>query len=306
MVKIGAMASNNAHDVTMAAAGGRSTGPARMKSLVRLPVFFLVLLAAYIGAQFGRLWAMRHGSADGKDWAPFAASLLFAAALVGIYTVLVRSLERRRISELAPRPVQGAAGIALGLALFSSVFGLLHLIGVAQWHGISARFDLIPALGASILAAVAEELIFRGSLFRILEEGFGTAVALALSAALFGLLHAMNPGATIISTAAIALEAGVLLAAAYALTQSLWFPIGLHLGWNFTEGGIFGTSISGGAAGKGIFAVSLSGPALLTGGKFGPESSVVAIAVCLAIAIVLLALTIRNGRWMPMRRRPMS
>jgi hypothetical protein len=127
-----------------------------------------------------------------------------------------------------------------------------------------------------------------------------------VSAALFGLLHALNPGATMTSTVAIALEAGVLLAAAYALTRNLWFPIGLHLGWNFTEGGIFGASISGGAAGKGIFSVSLAGPDLITGGKFGPEASMVAIAVCLALAGALLALTIRTGRWMPMRRRILS
>jgi membrane protease YdiL (CAAX protease family) len=113
----------------------------------------------------------------------------------------------------------------------------------------------------------------------------------------------LNPGATVVSTVAIALEAGVLLAAAYALTRNLWFPIGLHLGWNFTAGGICGESVSGGAAGKGIFSVSLAGRPLLTGGKFGPEASLIAIAVCLALAIVLLLLAVRNGRWVPMQRR---
>ena len=299
------MTSSHASDATLdAAAGDGSIDSARVRPLVRLPIFFFVLLAADIGAQFGRLWTMRHPPAGGADWAPFAASLLLAAALLGIYTVLVRSMERRAAGELAPRPIQGAAGMALGLALFSSVFGLLHLIGVAHWLGRAARFDVVPALGGAILAAVGEELAFRGGLFRLLEERFGTMTGLAVSAALFGLLHGLNPGATITSTVAIALEAGVLLAAAYALTRSLWFPIGLHLGWNFTEGGIFGASISGGAAGgKGIFSVSLTGPTLLTGGKFGPEASVVAIAVCLAVAGALLALTFRTGRWIPIRRQ---
>lgn len=123
-----------------------------------------------------------------------------------------------------------------------------------------------------------------------------------VSAALFGLLHALNPGATATSTAAIALEAGILLAAAYAVTRNLWFPIGLHLGWNFTEGGIFGVAVLGGPAAKGIFSVSLAGPRLLTGGRFGPEASLMAIAVCLAAAAVLLILTVRNGGWVSMRR----
>lgn len=282
--------------------GKRSPDAARGNSLLRLLVFFTVLLAADIGAQFGRAWATRHAPSGLRDWATLGAALLLAAALLGIYVGLVRSLERRATRELAPRALQAAAGIVLGLALFSSVFGALELIGVAQWQGVASHFDVIPALAAAILAAVGEELAFRGSLFRILEESFGTATALALSAALFGLLHALNPGATVVSTLAIALEAGVLLAAAYALTRNLWFPIGLHLGWNFTEGGIFGVSVSGGSAPQGTFSVSLHGHTLLTGGKFGPEASLIAIAVCLAAAVVLLALTVRNGGWVPMRR----
>lgn len=264
--------------------------------------FFVILLAAYIGAQLGHGWALRlaPGSAD---WAALGAGLLLSATLLGLYVGLVRLMEHRAAHELAPAPTQASVGIILGLALFSSVFGLLHVIGVARWHGVSARFDVIPVLAGSILAAVGEELSFRGGLFRLLEDSFGTTIALVASAAVFGLLHALNPGATVISTVSVALEAGVLLAAAYALTRNLWLPIGLHLGWNFTEGGIFGVSISGGAAAKGLFSVSLVGHTLLTGGQFGPEASVVAIVVCLAVAAVFLVLAVRRGRWLPMPRR---
>ena len=293
-----------AADIAALSRGTRWLDFVRRKPLVRLPIFFVLLLAAYIGAQFAELWAIRHAPSGETDWAALAAALVLVAALTGIYAGLVRSLERRAARELAPGVLQAVAGISLGLALFSSVFGLLHVVGVARWQGLSARFDVVPMLAFAILAAVGEELAFRGSLFRILEEGFGTAAALALSAAVFGLLHGLNPGATVISTAAIALEAGVLLAAAYALTRNLWFPIGLHLGWNFTEGGIFGVSVSGGAAAKGIFSVSLAGPPLLTGGKFGPEASLIAVAVCLAAATVLLALVVRGGGWLPAPRRP--
>jgi hypothetical protein len=90
-----------------------------------------------------------------------------------------------------------------------------------------------------------------------------------------------NSGATTVSTVAIALEAGVLLGAAYAACGSLWLPIGLHFGWNFTEGGVFGVAVSGRKAGAGIVNMPLSGSALWTGGQFGPEASLVAVAVCL-------------------------
>ncbi len=272
----------------------------RKRLLVRLPVFFVVLLAADIAVQIGRHWVNRHSPVDAADWLTTGAALVLVAALVGLYALLVRSMEHRAVRELAPRPIQAVAGIVLGVALFSSVFGLLHLVGVARWQGFTGHFD-VTMLTVSILAAVGEELAFRGALFRIVEEGFGTTSALITSAAVFGLLHALNPGATVISTTAIALEAGILLAAAYALTRNLWFPIGLHFGWNFTEGGIFGVSVSGGPTGKGIFSVALSGRTLLTGGNFGPEASVIAIAVCLAAGIVLLVLTARRGGWISMQ-----
>jgi uncharacterized protein len=269
--------------------------------IVRLIAFFVVLLAGDVVAQQSAMWVARQAPAGSADWMVVAAAFVLAAALLGLYVLIVRWTEQRSAEELTPGVRLVLLGIALGLALFSTVFGLLHLIGVARWQGVSARFDVSPVLAFSILAAIGEELAFRGALFRLVAERFGTATALVVSAAIFGLLHGLNPGATVVSTAAIAIEAGLLLGAAYALTRNLWFPIGLHLGWNFTEGGIFGTSVSGSSAGNGIFSVSLAGPRLLTGGAFGPEASVIAIAVGLTAAIVFIVFTFRTGRWIPLR-----
>jgi hypothetical protein len=100
------------------------------------------------------------------------------------------------------------------------------------------------------------------------------------------------------------LEAGVLLGAAYALTGRLWLPIGLHIAWNFTEGSIFGMSVSGNstagtAADSALLRGSLSGPQILTGGAFGPEASIVAVTVCLLVAIYFLYRTVKLGRIEP-------
>jgi membrane protease YdiL (CAAX protease family) len=250
--------------------------------------------------QLGLFWTYHHAPTWAADWAALGTSVCLAAALLGIYAALVHGMEHRTARELAPGAARGIAGIILGFTLFVTVIGLMRAAGAARFHGEAAGFDLIPMLSAAILAAVAEELAFRGGVFRILEGSYGTAVALVLSAGLFGFVHALNPGATIASTAAIAIEAGVLLGAAFALTDNLWLPIGLHFGWNFTEGGVFGVSVSGGGAGKGVFAVTLAGPRLLTGGKFGPEASVIAVTVCFAAALVLIAATVRAGRWKPL------
>jgi uncharacterized protein len=289
-------------NVPTAEAAASSSG-GRWANVARKVAFFIALLAVCIGAQFARALAVRYVPPGDRDGASLAAAVLLAAALLAIYVGLARALERRTARELGPKPLQALAGILLGLALFSSVFGVLYVMGVARWQGVAARFDVIPPLAAAILAAVGEELAFRGGLFRPLQESLGTGTALAISAAAFGLLHALNPGATVVSTVSIALEAGVLLGAAYALTRSLWLPIGLHLGWNFTEGGIFGVSVSGGAAAKGMFSVSLVGSTLLTGGKFGPEASIIASIVSLSLAAVLLVLAVRGRRWLPSQRR---
>jgi len=127
---------------------------------------------------------------------------------------------------------------------------------------------------------------------------------LILSAALFGLMHAGNPGATTFSSVAIALEAGGMLAAAYSWSRSLWLPIGIHLAWNFTQGGIFSQPISGNAAtGLLDFPLSAKASPLVTGGAFGPEASIVSLAVCVSLGVVFLALAIRAGRWRPVRFR---
>lgn len=277
------------------------TASLRRRTFVRLFVFFSVLLAGDIGAQVVRVFVSRSVPRDLRDGLLIGAALVLGAMLVGLYFALVWGMERRKARELAPGAREALLGIIVGCALFAIVFGVLEMMGVARWRGFSPHFDVVPTLAAALIAAIGEELTFRGGLFRVLDDGFGTAMALLVSALIFGLLHAMNPSATVVSTAAIALEAGVLLGAAYAFSGNLWLPIGIHLGWNFTEGGLFGVSVSGFKAGNGLFSVALAGPTLLTGGRFGPEASIVAVVVCVVAALVFITRAIRKGRWKTLR-----
>jgi uncharacterized protein len=193
-------------------------------------------------------------------------------------------------------------GVLVGALLFASVYAILWALGVAHYAGLGEPAAVLDALGSAAAAAVSEEITLRGGVFRVLDERFGTAAALAVSAILFGALHAANRGATLLSTAAIALEAGVLLAAAYAVARNLWLPIGIHFGWNFTEGGIFGAAVSGGRS-TGLLDFPLRGARLYTGGAFGPEASIVAVLVGLAASSVLIAVSIRRGHWRALRLR---
>jgi membrane protease YdiL (CAAX protease family) len=216
-----------------------------------------------------------------------AAAMLLAIALV-FYVAYERFVERRIPTELAPGALlpEGAFGLAAGFALFAVTIGVLALAGAYHIYAGGPWTAGISIFFVMLAGAVIEELLFRGFLFRTIRELFGTWAGVAVSAVLFGAAHAFNPGASVVSTVAIALEAGVLLSLAYAATNRLWVPIGLHAAWNFSESFIFGTAVSGHATTHALFYANLQGPALLTGGAFGPEASIVAVLVCLAGAAV--------------------
>jgi len=140
---------------------------------------------------------------------------------------------------------------------------------------------------AAAVAAVSEEVLFRGIIFRITEESLGSWLSLVISALLFGAAHLLDKNANLQAGVAIALEAGVFLAAAYMVTRRLWFVIGAHFGWNFTEGGIFGAAVSG-TSSPGLLKANVTGPAYLSGGMFGVEASVVTITICFLVALAFL------------------
>ena len=162
---------------------------------------------------------------------------------------------------------------------------------------------LLPVLAISIVSGVTEEIMMRALFFRLIESWLGSWIALIASAALFGALHLANPNASLLAGSAIALEAGIMLAAIYMVTRRLWAAIGLHAAWNFTQGGVYGIAISGMQA-NGLLVPRITGPDWLTGGAFGAEASLPAVLVCTAFGVALLWLAWRRDRFVaPVWRR---
>ncbi|HEY3588415.1 MAG TPA: CPBP family intramembrane glutamic endopeptidase, partial [Myxococcaceae bacterium] len=183
--------------------------------------------------------------------------------------------------------------------------GILAGVGAYRIEGLwpldpgtnRAGWFALTVLGL-FLVGFAEEIRNRGILFRLLEQNLGTWVALGLSALAFGFAHWQNPGATWWSSLAIALEGGVLLAALYAATRSLWLPIGVHWAWNLFEGPVFGTAVSGnsvGALARGAF----TGPSWLTGGPFGPEAGLPALVIGGVAGVLAVVWMVRRGEVHP-------
>ncbi len=219
-------------------------------------------------------------------------------AMLGALAVFARIVERRppRELSLAQAPREALAGFAIGVGLLAATTGVLVLLG-------AYRVDpggQVSALGRGVLSFLApsliEELVLRALFFKIAEEALGSWPAMILQAALFGALHLGNPGASAFGAIAIALEAGVLLAAVYMYTRRMWAAWALHFGWNWAQGSLFGIAVSGTKGHASWLLAKPVGPTWLSGGDFGVEASPVAVVLSLCASMLILRAAIRRGQ----------
>ncbi|MFI5893947.1 lysostaphin resistance A-like protein [Actinoplanes sp. NPDC051513] len=239
--------------------------------------------------------------------APLTLILGLGTAVLALlaYRWIVGRTEKRAVTELARTGAAGALGrgALLGAGMFAAVIANIAFLGGYRVLGWGSLAGAVALFGFMAAAAVTEELLFRGILFRIVEGRLGTWGALTLTSLLFGLSHLFNAHASLWGAIAIAIEAGGMLGAAYAATRSLWLPIGLHFGWNYAEGAIFGTEVSGSNTPDGLLHGAMSGPTLLSGGEFGPEASLYTVLAGMIATIVFMWLARRRGHIVPRRRR---
>lgn len=228
---------------------------------------------------------------------------IVALAIAGfaVYGGYAFFIEQRSISELS-LPGMGrelGMGALIGAGLYALCELILMALGIYRITGLNSLSFMIPAIAMAISSGVFEELLFRGVLFRSIETWFGSWAALVVSSLVFGLTHLINPEATLEGALFIAVEAGVLLAAAYMLTRRLWLSMGFHVAWNYTQSAIFSSIVSGNEASQGLIRSTIQGPDYLTGGNFGVESSVLALLFCTATGIVMIVMAVKKGKIVP-------
>jgi uncharacterized protein len=260
------------------------------RRILRSPLIRAILAILVVGVTVALAQGFAHLFKDAVP-EPLYYLLYVAVSVVVaclVYVAYVRVVERRAVSELSGEGAikEIGVGVAFGAALVTVVVGILWVLGYYVVVGTNAGTVLLAAFANDASGAVVEEILLRAIVFRISEEALGT-WALLISALLFGLLHAGEPGAV-----PVALAAGVLLSCAYALTRKLWLPIGIHFAWDFMQDGVFGAA----AGAKGLLRAELTGPSLLSGGEIGIEGSILALAVVLASGLYLLLRARRQGR----------
>ena len=135
-------------------------------------------------------------------------------------------------------------GMTLGLLLMAVGYTILILLGEIKFIGFNYDLKNIILLFLLFIAvSIAEETYVRGYVLKNLLKSFNPIISLIISSAIFSLLHFFNPNVNYIALTELFI-AGILLGISYVYTKNLWFPIALHLSWNFFQV-MFGFNVSG-------------------------------------------------------------
>ncbi len=254
------------------------------------------------GMVTGEAFTSRAASPPG---ARLLAVIVGSASMLGAYALAVLFVERRPPEELTLGSLLPdlVGGLVIGGLLIASIVGILWSAGWVTIEPARAT-HIAESIKQSIQSGVIEEVLMRLIVFRLLWRTAGVIPALLLTAVLFGALHLSNPDATIF--AGLCLLAGEGIGAGlYMLTGRIWASIGMHAGWNFAQGWLFGSTVSGldFFAGGPLLTRPIEGVStMLSGGEFGPEASVAALAVSLVASAICLGLAWKNGAFVAVDR----
>ena len=230
-------------------------------------------------------------------WLQAFLCVLTSAGVLALYGGWWKWTEKRKAADLPLRRLAGdtALGFGVGILFFILVTGFIALLGGYRIGSVNWDWNaLAKSLFSFLVVGVGEEVLFRGIVFRMIDDRWGTAVGLVASALIFGFVHITNDNATVWSSLAIAVEAGLLLGTAYKWSGTLWVPIGIHWSWNYFQGPVFGFAVSGNDT-QSLITPVIQGSDWLTGGSFGAEASIPAFVLGLALAIVFLLLPRRTA-----------
>lgn len=254
----------------------------------------VVLLVAFIEWLCSLTLDKTNLSNDVKTLIVAVAEAVMAAAG---YRFVFRLYDKRPIHELRTASFMNNAlvGFLIGVALQALFILIIYLAETYLVVSVNTVSALVSPFAFALTAGFVAEIVLIGIVFRLLEQQVGTILSLLAFVILFALLHVNVSGATIISVGATAMQAGLLLPAAYVFSRNLWLPIFLHFGWDFAEPGIFGGINPSSSLSRGLLASKIGGNSLLTGGGTGPQDSLPSLLLCLVVGLIFLLLAKRKN-----------
>lgn len=271
----------------------------RLRAGWRLLVHLILLTISFVvfGSALGTMFLVFPALQGDWEWI-FAGISSFLAITLSVYLAR-RLLDKRSFTSLGlVWNGQAVRDLLFGIAVPALMMGLVYLVEVsAGWlnfEGFAWEFASAPQAAAEItimgfyfvIVGWQEELLSRGYWLQNMAEGLNLYWGVLISSVIFALAHLANPNISVLAVLGLVL-AGLFLAYAYMRTRKLWLPIGLHIGWNFFEGSVFGFQVSGLEDLPRLIHQSVQGPEIITGGAFGPEAGLVMLP-SLALGVLLI------------------
>ena len=251
---------------------------------------------AVFGIPFGIFFTLMPGSTPD--------AILILGQLVELFAVTLsvylarKYFDRRTFVSLGLKwNSRALRDVIIGILITALLMALVFLIETAAgwlkvdsfaWQTQSLSqviFSIISIIFTYLIVGWSEELLSRGYWLQNISAGLNLFLGVMISSFLFALAHVANPNSSLLALVNIT-AGGAFLAFAYLRTRQLWLPIGIHIGWNFFQGPIFGFPVSG----TGPFVLirhTVTGPELLTGGAFGPEAGLIILPI-FALGAVLV------------------
>lgn len=276
----------------------------RLRTLWRLIGFSLIYI--FFNFFFGGALFIINGILKQK----FTFYILIVATFLGTCLAIYyarRFLDRRSFFSLGLSWNSLAVkDLIFGFLLTGLIMGLIYFIeGKAGWlyfegfNWDSTSFTkgilgIVVMFILFILVGLHEELLYRGYVLQNLADGINLFWGFLISSLVFSLNHYANPSFSIWAFMGLFIS-GLFLAFPYLRTRQLWLSFGLHIGWNFFEGTIFGFQVSGLTDMPRLILQTVRGPEMVTGGEFGPEAGLVLLPALL-LGTYLIYLYTRGRR----------
>ena len=282
-------------------------GPRGLRAGWRLVIFALILVAMGAGARAIIIRFLIPAGFDPNKFTPWQVAVPdgFFVCVLAVAAWVMSKIEGRKMGRYG-LPVEPGlikplwSGLWMGFLASSATLFVIYLLHGLQMaspriRGATILTSAAAWAGAFLLAAIAEEFLFRGYAQFTLSTGIGFWPAAAALSALFGLSHLSNKGENVFGALSVVCF-GLLLCLFLRRTGTLWCAVGFHLGYDWSQTFFYGVPNSGFTPSHNLFQVTLNGPQWLTGGTVGPEASVTCPLV-LAVVAILFSRAHRGARY---------
>ncbi len=244
-------------------------------------------------------WAVLSGVIDVPSSNPavwrFFAEVVPFAVLIG-FTAVFLATERGEVTI----PVRDDAGRGLLVGTFVGCvwIGLPTVILLTGHHlevvGAKTVSSLWLWMVSAFVNVVMQELLVRGYLYQLLKVRYGLSMAVLFTTVLFTLLHggAIEAGALAVANV---VTMCLFTTALYESERTILAPIAAHAIWNVIGAIVLGV-VSLADDYPSVLSMAASGPALLSGGAYQIEASVVVTIINVALLLLFLLRARRNAR----------